>query len=129
MVAYCDCRIAGFLSHSDAWSASAGLERRANPADQGRKSDPRTHKNNERSQYVIENTGRPSKNEAKTNPNRTNFEPPMCIFDPKSEPSSATRVRAAGMSLRNAPRTEIDPRSEIRRIASKYKNSGNEAKK
>ena len=53
----------------------------------------------------------------------------MRIFDPKSEPSSATRVRAAGRSQRNTPRTEIDPRGETRRIASKYKNSGNEAKK
>jgi hypothetical protein len=104
-------------------------ERRANPADQGRKSDPRTQKNNERSQYVIENTGRPSKNEAKTNPKRTSLEPPVCIFDPKSEPSSATGVQAAGRSQRNTPRTEIDPRGETRRIASKHKNSGNEAKK
>jgi hypothetical protein len=108
MVAYCDCRIAGFLSHFDAWSATAGRKGGLTPPIR----EERVIQEHKKTTNEASMSLKTQEGHRKTKLKRTNFEPPVCISDPKSEPSSATGVRAAGRSQRNAPRTEIDPRGE-----------------
>ena len=86
-----------------------------------------TTKKYDRSQYVLENTGRHVANEAKTNQNEPQLSAEMRALGAEFEFSSTSQVLATASSGEDG-RGPSRPVEEIRRTAREYENRGNEAK-
>jgi len=125
MVAYRDCRIVDLLSHSTAWSAPTGRKGGLTPPVREERVIQEHKKTTNEASMSLKTQG----GHRKTKPKRTNFEPPVSIFDPKTDLSSVTRVRATASRSGVRPGQELPHAARLEEPRANTKNSGNEAKK
>jgi hypothetical protein len=117
------------LSHFDAMSAPAGRKGGLTPPIREERVIQEHKKTTTEASMLLKTQEGHRKTKLKRTQNGPTLSPQCAYLTPKA---SLRAPRACGRQegrCGNALRTEIEPRGETGRIVSKYKNSGNEAKK